>query len=420
MELAIPGAKHRISDKAISRVRADNITTNNVMKEAENMIDILYAEINVIGIVLLLLFLNNMNRNSHKKKTSDQYIFNACMIMNILIFLFDTGMWMVDGNHLAISRTVNYVVTMLYYVSNPLICLLWLMYTDYKINESRNGLLRRIRLYVIPCAINTALSLISLFSGWLYVIDTNNNYMRGPYFWVMAFVALFYLALSFGLSVRDVIINGWEENKNINIHLVIFPVGIIAASVIQIMFFGVSIIWVCAMIAFASIYINIQNGEISTDHLTGLYNRRRLDEHFQRRLKMRKKERLLFVIMLDLDDFKKINDEYGHAVGDDALIEMSELLRQVCKGSDDFIARMGGDEFVVLGERANTEEIIRLMDEISSAATEYNGRNKLGYLLQPSMGYSVYKKDDTTNSFFATADQAMYRNKQERKLARFK
>jgi len=114
---------------------------------------------------------------------------------------------------------------------------------------------------------------------------------------------------------------------------------------------------------------------------------------------------------------KRINDTRGHLAGDNALIEMSELLRRVCKGSDDFIARMGGDEFVVLGERAKIEEVTRLMDQISSEATEWNKRHKPGYLLQPSMGYSVYGKDDTANIFFATADQAMYRNKQDRKLA---
>lgn len=381
------------------------------------MIDFLYAEINVIGIVLLLLFLNNMNRSSYKTTPIDQRIFNACMIMNILIFLFDTGMWLVDGSPLAISITINYIVTMLYYISNPLICLLWLMYTDYKINESRNGLLKRMRFYVIPFVISAVLSVISLYTGWFYSIDVNNEYMRGPYFWVMAFVALFYLVLSFGMSLKDFIINGWEDNKNVSIHLVVFPVLIIAASVIQIMFFGVSIIWICAMIAFASIYINIQNGEISNDHLTGLYNRRRLDEHFQRRLKMRKKDHLLFAIMIDLDDFKKINDEHGHAAGDEALIEISELLRQVCKGSDDFISRMGGDEFVILGERTKTEEIKQLMDEIFSAAIESTDRHERSYLLQLSMGYSVYTEDETRNSFFATADQAMYQNKQERKLA---
>jgi len=85
----------------------------------------LYAEINVIGIVLLLLFLNNINRKSHKSAPIEQHIFNACMIMNILIFIFDAGMWLVDGNPLPVFRVINYIVTMLYYVSNPLICLLF-------------------------------------------------------------------------------------------------------------------------------------------------------------------------------------------------------------------------------------------------------------------------------------------------------
>lgn len=348
----------------------------------------------------------------------DQVIFNGCIIMNILIFLFDTGMWLLDGNHLVALRAVNYFVTMLYYVSNPLICLLWLMYTDYKIYESRSGLLKRIRFYIIPCAISSVLSFISLYTSWLFIIDAQNNYMRGPYFWVMAVIALFYLLFSFGISLKDVINNGWADNISINIHLVVFPIGIIMASLIQIMFFGVSIIWVCSMIAFASIYINIQNGEISTDHLTGLYNRRRLDEHLQRRLKIRRKDYHLFAIILDLDNFKSINDKYGHAAGDRALVTMAELLRQVCKGSDDFIARMGGDEFIIVGERTEMGQINRLMDEISSAV--YNDRRQLDYYILPSMGFSVFKIGDTMDSFLATADQEMYRNKQERKLARCK
>lgn len=381
------------------------------------MIDFLYAEINIIGIVLLLLFLNNMNRNNQKSLSLDQNIFNACLIMNILIFIFDTGMWLVDGNSLGFLRTGNYIITMLYYISNPLICLLWLMYTDYKIYESKDGLLKRIRFYIIPAAISTLLSVISVFTGWLFIIDGNNNYTRGPYFWIMAFVSLFYLVVSFGLSLKDVIRNGWEDNKNINIHLVLFPVGIILASVLQIMFFGISIIWVCAMIAFTSIYINIQNGEITTDHLTGLYNRRRLDEHFQRRIKMHKNKKKLFAIMLDLDNFKKINDNYGHEIGDKALIEMAELLRRVCNGSDDFIARMGGDEFIILGERTKKEEITRLIKEISLAAVAFNEGQQSDYRLEPSMGYSIYNEGDTANTFFATADQEMYRIKMERKLA---
>lgn len=383
------------------------------------MMDFLYAEINIVGIVLLMLFLNNMNRNKYRNKSIDQDIFNACMIMNILIFIFDTGMWMVDGKDLEIYRTINYIVTLLYYIANPLICLFWLMYTDYKIYENRNDLIKRLRFYVVPWVISAVLSLFSVYSGWLFVIDERNVYARGPYFWIMAIVALFYLILSFILALKDVIKNGWEDNKNVYIHLVIFPVGIIFASIIQIMFFGISIIWISTMIAFASIYINIQNGEIWTDHLTGLNNRRRLDEHYQRRQKMHRNGKLLFVIMLDLDDFKKINDEFGHLEGDAVLIQTANLLRQACTSNDDFIARMGGDEFAILGERSHVDAILDLMKNISLAIAEFNTNHKMGYDLRLSMGYSIYTKEDSINSFFAAADQAMYKNKHERKLIQY-
>ncbi|MDP4133213.1 MAG: GGDEF domain-containing protein [Bacillota bacterium] len=380
------------------------------------MVAFSYAEINIVGIVLLLLLLNNMNRSIYKSRSIDQRIFNGCMIMNILIFLLDTGMWLLDGVPGAAMESANYVVTTLYYISNPLICFLWLMYTDFKIYESKLGLLKRIRLYAVPCVISAALSLASPFTGWLFSIDEKNGYMRGPYFWMMALACLIYLVLSCGMSIKDIYKNGWEGNKSLSIHLVVFPIGIIAASVIQIMFFGVSIIWVCAMLALASIYINIQNGEISTDYLTGLYNRRRLDLHLKRIVKARRKEHLLFAIMLDLDEFKSINDNYGHIAGDSALMKMAELLRQTCKGSDDFIARIGGDEFVILGERTRHEEIKKLMEEIYSNAFAYNQSHQLPYALMPSMGYTVFSKDDTIDSFLATADREMYRSKQERKL----
>ena len=377
--------------------------------------DILYAEINLIGIVLLLLFLNNMNKNSRKNTPVDQRIFNGCMVINILIFVFDTGMWLFDGNQIEVLRTGNYIVTMLYYVCNPLICFWWLMYTDYKVHESRSDLLKRIRIYAIPCAVSTVLSMVSLYTGWFFIIDENNNYMRGPYFFVMAVISLLYLIFSFGMALKDVIKNGWGENKSINLHLVIFPIGIFLATAIQIMFFGVSIIWVCSMLAFASIYINIQNGEISTDHLTGLYNRRRFDEHLKRRLKVQKKGQHMFAIIMDLDDFKNINDKYGHLTGDNALAKTAALLRKNCKGSDDFLARLGGDEFIIVGERNDTADIQKLLDRISKDVISYNNRSELDFPIKLSMGYAVLEKNGTRSSLLAAADRAMYRNKQERK-----
>ena len=130
---------------------------------------------------------------------------------------------------------------------------------------------------------------------------------------------------------------------------------------------------------------------------------------------MRKREHHLFAMILDLDNFKSINDRYGHAVGDDALVKMAELLQKSCQDSDDFVARLGGDEFIIIGERKNSEEIRRLSHEISREADVYNEQNLEEYELLPSIGYSIFSKEDTIDSLLAAADQAMYRNKQERK-----
>ena len=205
--------------------------------------------------------------------------------------------------------------------------------------------------------------------------------------------------------------------KNVNLYLVIFPIGMIVVSIIQSLFFGVSIIWVCCMLLCASIYINIQNGQIQTDHLTGLYNRRRLDQYLQRRTKARYTGQLMFAIMMDLDEFKSINDNYGHIEGDRALIRIAEILRRACGGNDDFIARMGGDEFIVVGERAELWELEQLICDIQAHVYEYNMNRRSNYSLSFSMGYSLFGESDTADSFLAAADNAMYRNKHDRKTA---
>lgn len=374
----------------------------------------LYAEINAVGIVLLLLLLNNL-RSGARDVPLDQRIFNSIILANILIFLFDTGMWLLDGNPGPGMRIANYLATALYYVFNPLICFLWLLYTDLKIHESRSGLRKRARFYAIPAVISGLMSLASPFTGWFFIIDEANRYARGPLFAVMAAAAFFYLALACAISLYDIHKNGWEGNKSVNLHLVLFPIGLLLASTVQIMFFGISVIWVCAMLAIASIYINIQNKEISTDHLTGVYNRRRLDQYLQRRIQAKRGDRLLFAIALDLDDFKSINDRYGHAAGDSALVHTASLLRQACRGSDDFIARMGGDEFIVVGERAEEGGIRQLMEQIGALSLAHNHSHPADGPLLLSLGYSVFSRGDTLESFLAAADAQMYRNKEERK-----
>ena len=84
-----------------------------------------------------------------------------------------------------------------------------------------------------------------------------------------------------------------------------------------------------------------------TDPLTGLLNRRAMDYYASEELRRAGADRPLTVLVLDIDHFKQINDRYGHAVGDAALVRFSELLIGACRGTDR-IARIGGEEFAVL------------------------------------------------------------------------
>ena len=99
-------------------------------------------------------------------------------------------------------------------------------------------------------------------------------------------------------------------------------------------------------------------------------------------------------------------------------MQVALLLREACKGHDDFIARIGGDEFIIVGERATVPEIETLMVNIETLTDQHNLEKKMDYPLLISMGYSVLSPADTLDSFLAIADKRMYTNKQQRKQLR--
>ena len=165
----------------------------------------------------------------------------------------------------------------------------------------------------------------------------------------------------------------------------------------------------------------------TTDDLTGLLNRRGffLLAEQQRRLAVRKKAELMLLYM-DIDDFKDINDEYGHAAGDRVLAELGSILRSCFRDSDivarigdeeSVLARMGGDEFVILALDAGGEqgEII-LKTRLRERVDLYNQAHGQPYQLSVSIGAVRVKPgpDVTVNSLIEAADRLMYETKRSR------
>lgn len=157
-----------------------------------------------------------------------------------------------------------------------------------------------------------------------------------------------------------------------------------------------------------------------TDPLTGLPNARYLALRFdEETLRARRGARPFQVVMLDLDDFKIVNDTFGHKVGDRMLREMARIIQAQLRECD-FLARYAGDEFVAIVQELPSNQIEELSSQIESAVSAYSlhvpsGQARVGI----SVGTARYGVDgETLEQLLVAADQAMYRAKSSHKLTK--
>lgn len=149
------------------------------------------------------------------------------------------------------------------------------------------------------------------------------------------------------------------------------------------------------------------------DELTGVYNRKgffTLAEH-QLKIAKRTKEEM-FMLYVDLDELKVINDSHGHKEGDLALVKAAEILKDNFRESD-IVARIGGDEFVVFPVRTTKSNQGIIVERFENAILRYNEESKKPYKLTMSFGISFYDHDSapSLDELLIEADKAMYRMK---------
>lgn len=154
--------------------------------------------------------------------------------------------------------------------------------------------------------------------------------------------------------------------------------------------------------------------QASHDILTSLPNRALLEEHLERAIaRCDRASTLLAVLFIDLDGFKAVNDNFGHAIGDYLLIDIAKRFLENVR-EPDTVARLGGDEFVILLELQKTEDLHvpleRICDLINTPVVVDNHILKVS----PSIGITIYPLDPSdSDTLIRHADQAMYKAKQK-------
>jgi diguanylate cyclase (GGDEF)-like protein len=151
------------------------------------------------------------------------------------------------------------------------------------------------------------------------------------------------------------------------------------------------------------------------DELTGLYNRRGLLVLAEKKIaEARRQQRPLFVLYLDIDDFKQVNDTYGHAEGDTVLRDVGVMLQSTFRASD-IIARLGGDEFAVLGIDSEGVQSAGPGERLRRALDEHNHKSTTPYAISFSVGLRHFLADEITlDRALGDADAEMYVQKHER------
>jgi diguanylate cyclase (GGDEF)-like protein len=154
-----------------------------------------------------------------------------------------------------------------------------------------------------------------------------------------------------------------------------------------------------------------------TDELTGLANRRRFMEFVQ--LELKRAERFqspLGLLLVDLDDFKLVNDRFGHGTGDEVLRALSDVFRESLRDVD-LAARLGGEEFAVLLPETDYSGAAGVAERLraSLASLELQDPDGQGFGVTASFGVAVYPEAQSVDELLRTADAALYRAKAEGK-----
>lgn len=156
------------------------------------------------------------------------------------------------------------------------------------------------------------------------------------------------------------------------------------------------------------------NETMRRDHLTNAHNRKSYDEQVRRYLQLHELDKdPITLLVIDIDFFKKINDSYGHDIGDCILKECVRLLQDCFSREEDFVARLGGEEFAVILPGCNLESAVKMAESaMARIRKEAFVQDQLVIRFTVSMGIAEILPGESADSWYKRADAALYESKQ--------
>ncbi len=368
-----------------------------------------YAQVNLACILLLGLLLFNVRRlpTAQLKDT----IFSEVLLWHMFYFASDAVWALITSGYfpknsfsvLAINYTNAIILSIVAYK-----CFIYSSVGTIP-NLTKRQLQRLQQVLRIPILIQGVILMVGFIAVpdfWIEDLELKSTYFA-------AFIPIPFIYI-FTASILGVLRGFKPQNRhNLKTFLLIacYAPGMILSGLLQLTLITAPIFcfWCTFIILFA--YTHSQSLLISTDALTMLNNRNQL----KRYLYGPKNAKASYVYMVDINDFKSINDLYGHSEGDRALITVAQALKRVCSRANCpiFLCRYGGDEFLLIVQTDDPGSIVEhIHNELAESTAQIQIAKKLPYKIHASIGYVSWDGNESHfKDSLKLADRKMYEQK---------
>lgn len=350
--------------------------------------------------IAALVFLIGLLYSSAVLNTNRKKPFLAGIILAIIIIIAEAGSIFAGVDSFDLRR-INIISNILGFSLAPMIPIVIALIID-------NRILTTHKLWLVPTFINVVLSVLSPLFRFIFYIDEKNQYIRGEFFYV--FIAVY--IINFMFLIISTLDMGKKYNYPILWKLVVLSLYTITGTSIQLIYPSAYSSWHCVTLALFLYYLVMSEFDSSFDTLTGMFNRAAFDKAASELVK----PKAFSVIILDINDFKDVNDTYGHDYGDRVIKAVASVIREAFKKHYKCY-RYGGDEFAIVGKEVDKEKIECQLRVMTSSLASI--REKEILLPTVAYGYSIFPggKELDINKTFKEADEQMYHFKMLHKAA---
>lgn len=355
--------------------------------------------------VLMMCYLLSCRRKNRESLHTEDKVYDGIAKVNILGAVAETISFLVDGKSFIGCRQLNYISNSLCFIGTVSMGLLWCLYVNLRIYRNFKKISEKMAVMMIPWMIEVVMVLGNLIKpGIMFKVSADNVYQRTGGALAGYITLVIYLAYSLYM-----VYHSRKQGVNLSYFPVFYFVCICFAGVlIQLVFYGVTSSWLITAVTLIFTQMQSYAENIYMDELSGLYNRRYLKAVLAKRKNTDANS--LYGIMMDVNDFKYINDSFGHSMGDKAISTMGNILFKSIPDVGIAI-RYVGDEFIVLLTDADKACVLATINEINKNISRFNDSKAEPFELSVSMGYAEFGKDDNAEVFLRNMDDKMYEEK---------